>query len=135
MSGILLDTSGYAAFLRGHAGIQQAIQEADEIVVSPIVLGELHFGFRAGKRRKKNREELATFLSSPRARVVDVDAGTSERYAVILEMLRASGTPIPTNDVWIASSAMQHGLTVLTTDGHFEKVPQILVELFAVSES
>lgn len=38
------------------------------------------------------------------------------------------------NDVWIASSAMQHGLTVVTIDGHFEKVPQILVELFAASE-
>jgi tRNA(fMet)-specific endonuclease VapC len=135
VSRILLDTSGYAAFLRGHEKIQRAIQESDEILVNPVVLGELHFGFRAGKHRKKNREELQIFLSSPRVRVVDVDAGTSERYAVILETLRASGTPIPTNDVWIASSAMQHGLTVVTTDGHFEKVTQILVELFAVSES
>jgi predicted nucleic acid-binding protein len=38
-----------------------------------------------------------------------------------------AGTPIPTNDFWIAASAMQYGLTVVTTDAHFLKIPQILV--------
>ncbi|MGH9367013.1 MAG: type II toxin-antitoxin system VapC family toxin [Thermoanaerobaculia bacterium] len=130
MSRILLDTSGYAAFLRGHKGISCFLQEADEIFVNPIVLGELRFGFRLGRRRRKKEEELAIFLSSPRVLVADVDSGTSERYAAVFEALRTAGAPIPTNDVWIAASAMQHGLTVATTDKHFQRVPQILVELF-----
>lgn len=56
------------------------------------------------------------------------DAETSERYAVILDSLREAGTPIPTNDVWIAASAMQHGLRLLTTDAHYRNVAQVIVD-------
>ncbi len=126
----LLDTSAYSAFMRGHPDIQHALQEADEIALTPIVLGELRAGFRHGKRRQKNEAELRTLLASPRVRVVDVDVETADRYAAILNSLWHAGTPIPTNDIWIAASAMQHGLRILTTDPHFEKIPQVLVDCF-----
>ncbi len=128
MTGVLLDTSAYSAFFRGHPEIKRRLQEADEIVVTPVILGELKAGFRRGRHLRKNERELATFLASPRVTVAVIDEATSERYAVILHSLRAAGTPIPTNDVWIAASAMQHALPILTTDEHFERVPQILVE-------
>jgi tRNA(fMet)-specific endonuclease VapC len=66
--------------------------------------------------------------------VVDLDAETSERYAVILDALRSAGTPIPTNNVWIAAGAMQQGLAVATTDGHFRKIKQVLVQFFEPAE-
>jgi predicted nucleic acid-binding protein len=88
-------------------------------------------GFLSGERRAKNQAELARFLESPRVNLIDVDEGTAERYAVIFTTLRKAGTPIPTNDLWIAASAMQHGLRVLTRDAHFAKVPQILIHLIA----
>jgi tRNA(fMet)-specific endonuclease VapC len=128
VSRILLDTSAYSAFFRGDERTLRAVQEADEITVSPIVLGELKAGFRGGRHPKKNEAELAAFLASPRVRVVALDEETPDRYAEIVHSLRSAGTPIPTNDVWIAASAMQHGLRVATTDGHFRKVPQILVD-------
>jgi predicted nucleic acid-binding protein len=62
---------------------------------------------------------------------LDVDAETAERYAVILNSLWKAGTPIPTNDIWIAATAMQHGLHLLTTDGHYQEVSQIIVDYFA----
>jgi tRNA(fMet)-specific endonuclease VapC len=127
LRGILLDTSGYSAFRRGHPGILREIQEADGIFVTPVILGELLAGFLKGGRAAKNRADLDVFLASDRVRVVDVDPGTSERYAVILEDLREAGAPIPTNDIWIAASAMQHGLRIVTTDGHYRKVHQIIV--------
>ena len=37
-----------------------------------------------------------------------------------------------TNDVWIAASAMQYGLKVLTTDKHYIEVPQIITEYHPV---
>ncbi|HYV41735.1 MAG TPA: PIN domain-containing protein [Thermoanaerobaculia bacterium] len=64
--------------------------------------------------------ELAQFLASPRARVLGLDEETADRYAVILNSLWSAGTPIPTNDVWIAASAMQHGFRVVTADQHFQ---------------
>jgi tRNA(fMet)-specific endonuclease VapC len=128
---ILLDTSAYSAFFRGHAGVVAALQEADEIALTPVVLGELRAGFVQGKRRAENQRELAEFLASPRVFVYDVDAETAIRYAAVVQSLRSAGTPIPTNDIWIAASALQHGFSVVTTDSeHFGKVANLTVEGF-----
>jgi tRNA(fMet)-specific endonuclease VapC len=129
MKRLLLDTSAYSALLRGHAGIKAWVQRAEEILLTPVVLGELHAGFRAGQQRRKNERELEQMLASPRVSVVAIDEETAEHYAAIVHSLRMAGTPIPTNDIWIAASAMQYGLTVVTTDHHFEKVPHVLSEI------
>jgi predicted nucleic acid-binding protein len=128
---ILADTSAYSAFLRGHAGVKVLFQKVDEIVVNPVVLGELRAGFLAGAHRRKNERELELFLKSARVSVAPVDEDTSACYAAIVHGLRVAGTPVPTNDIWIAASAMQHGLLVATTDRHFAKIPQILCEVLA----
>jgi predicted nucleic acid-binding protein len=98
-----------------------------------VVLGELRAGFMRGKWRVKNERELREFLSSPRVNVVGLDDATAERYAVILNSLWKTGTPIPTNDIWIAASAMQHGLRILTLDAHYQKVSQVIVDYVAAS--
>lgn len=118
--------------MAGHPAVTRALQLADAIVLTPIVLGELRAGFLRGRSRKKNEEELRAFLASPRVDVVDLTEATAERYAAILDFLWKSGVPIPTNDIWIAASAMQHGLKVLTTDAHYTKVPHIVSECFNV---
>ena len=130
MSAILLDTSAYAAFHAGHAGVGEAVRLASRVFVNAVVLGELRAGFRRGAKRARNEAYLRAFLASPRAGVLDVDDGTAERYAAIVDALRQAGTPIPTNDIWIAASAMQHGLAVVTTDAHYRRVAQILVQGF-----
>ena len=127
MNKLLLDTSAYSAFMRGDESIVQAIREADEICLTLIVLGELKAGFLRGAKRKENEALLVKFLESPRMCLHTLDEDTAERYAVIHQGLRKAGTPIPTNDLWIAASAMQHGLRVLTTDTHFGKIPQIVL--------
>lgn len=127
---VLLDTSAYSAFLRGHEDIKRELQRAEALYLNPIVLGELQAGFHKGKHRRKNEEILRQFLASPRVQRVPVDEGTAERYAVIINALWAAGTPIPTNDLWIAASAMQHGLIVLTTDDHYQKVAQVIAHCF-----
>ncbi len=131
MTRLLLDTSAYSAFMRGHPEVKLALQEADEICLNPVILGELIAGFMRGKRRRKNEGELKTFLTSARTMVLDVSEETADRYAVILNSLWKAGTPIPTNDIWIAASAMQHGLHLLTTDAHYQKVTQVIVDYFA----
>lgn len=130
---ILLDTSAYSSFMRGHQDVKETLQSADSIIVNPIVLGELQAGFQHGRHAEKNRNTLKQFLGSPRVRVVAIDEETAERYAVILNALWTIGRPIPTNDLWIAASAMQYGLTILTTDAHFKHVAQVLVHHVAVS--
>jgi len=123
---ILLDTSAYSAFMRGDAVVKETLQTVDAIYLNAVVVGELRVGFMRGRARQKNEERLKQFLASSRVSVVAVDDDTAERYAVILNGLWTAGTPISTNDIWIAASAMQFGLTVVTTDAHFLKIPQIL---------
>jgi predicted nucleic acid-binding protein len=125
---VMLDTSAYSAYLRGNEDVKRALREADEIYLNPVVLGELYAGFSRGGREKRNREILREFLASPRVQVVVIDEETSERYAAIITYLWEQGAPIPTSDLWIASTAMQYGLKLITTDGHFRNVPHIIVE-------
>ena len=124
---ICLDTSGYSAFKRGREDAIDILQLAEEISFPTVVLGELLAGFRMGSQGRANRSELEAFLDSPRVRITLLDAETAQRYAEIVTYLRERGSPIPTNDMWIAASAMQWGLRVLTTDTHFGRLPQISV--------
>ena len=59
-----------------------------------------------------------------------MDEDTAHRYAVIHHYLRRQGTPVAPNDLWIAASAAQHALTVVTLDGDFNQIPQVLVQRF-----
>jgi len=133
--GLLLDTSAYSALMRGHSGVKRALGHADETYVNPVVLGELRAGFLKGARTARNEAVLREFLAEPRVHSVPIDEDTTERYAVIYDALQRRGTPVSVNDVWIAASAFQHGLRVLTTDGDFRKIPQILVEYLEPADS
>lgn len=130
MSRITLDTSGYSAFKRGHSGVVAHLRRAEEILLPTIVLGELLAGFETGRPSRRNCEELDLFRRSPRVRLVSIGEATAERYAVIYASLRSSGQPVPTNDLWIAASAMEHGTELITLDRDFTRVAQILVALY-----
>jgi tRNA(fMet)-specific endonuclease VapC len=129
MSRILLDTSAYSAFMRGDDFVVTALQRAEQIYLNPIVLGEMRAGFRKGSKRRQNEEELRRFLDSPRVELLDIDDETAERYALIVDTLRRAGTPVASHDLWIAATAMQYGLRLLTLDTDFLKIPQIVVDL------
>jgi predicted nucleic acid-binding protein len=133
VSRILLDTSALSAHLRGHEGVVEAVRSASRIAVTPIVLGELSAGFRGGSRYEENRDLLRRFQESPRVRILGIDVDTADRYALIHDSLRRAGTPIPTNDMWIAASAMQFGLLLVATDAHYERIPQIALQLHSVA--
>lgn len=129
MTAVLFDTSAYSALGRGHPAAAEIASSAERIVVTPIVVGELLSGFEGGESRRRNRETLRRFLHSPRVETVPIDGETAERYAVILASLRKAGRPIATHDLWIAASAMQHGLPIVTADADFRHVPQVLVRM------
>ena len=127
MRRILVDTNAYAAFKRGDAGTRDILRHAPEIALNAMVMGELLAGFASGSYAAKNRRELAEFLSSPRVRQLVVDAETAEHYAVLYAGLRKKGRPVPTNDLWIAASAMQYGYAVFSFDKHFTEMDNLIV--------
>lgn len=131
MTRVLLDSSAYIAFKKGHAAVLDMLSQTDEIFISPIVLGELRAGILQGSKQERNERELREFLESPRVSILALDEETADRYAIIRVALKNAGTPIAVNDLWIAASAMQHGLPILTSDRDFQKIPQVLVHLFS----
>jgi tRNA(fMet)-specific endonuclease VapC len=126
MKKVLIDTNIYSFAMRGEADVVSALRGFDQIGFSAISIGELYSGFKTGNRETKNREELYLFLDSPRVTVHPVDAATADFYASIIKNLKAAGTPIPTNDIWIAALAFQHGYKIFTKDKHFELVPGLI---------
>ena len=78
--------------------------------VSVVVLGELFSGFKGGSKETRNRKELEQFLDSPRVHVIQLDEETAEIYATVYWNLKKKGNPVPTNDLWVAASAMRYGL-------------------------
>lgn len=128
MERILLDTSGYAAFKRNVPMAVEIIRSVGYIGVNVVVLGELLGGFKGGSREKKNIEELNKFLDSPRVYVLQIDEETAEFYAKIYWDLKRKGRPIPSNDMWVAASAIRHGLSLFTLDEHFKNIDSLILK-------
>ena len=58
----------------------------------------------------------------PRVQIVPITAATADLYALVYVALRRKGQPIPTNDLWIAASCLEHGAALLTLDAHFKSI-------------
>jgi tRNA(fMet)-specific endonuclease VapC len=127
MRALLVDTNAYTALMVGEAEVVEVLAHAEKLFVNTVVLGELLGGFAAGKREARNRAELARFLDSPRVEVLTITATTADSYALVYAGLRRKGKPIPTNDLWIAASALEHGAAVLTRDAHFAQIDGLRV--------
>jgi tRNA(fMet)-specific endonuclease VapC len=87
--------------------------------------------FSRGANEKAMSASYECFWNPQRVSVLIVDEETSDRYATIRVALKKAGTPVAANDIWIAASAMQHGLPILTSDRDFQKISQVIVRHFS----
>ena len=127
---IILDTSAYVGFKRKLNEVVDVITGSEHILFSPIVLGELMFGFRNGTEFEKKMQDLNRFIDHPAVQLVPIGEITSDRYSRIATQLIRQRTPIPTNDLWIAAQTMEHGAELITSDRNFEMVPGLVYNLF-----
>lgn len=125
MSRYCLDTSAFSHFMRGEERVAALLDRAEWVGLPAITLGELRTGFLLGGQAERNEAGLQEFLANPVVEEVEVDGEVSRHYADIVAELRRAGTPIPTNDVWIAATAARHGALVLTYDAHFERIARV----------
>ena len=127
MTGMLIDTSVYSNAMRGEDSVVATLRRATHIGIASISIGELLAGFKGGTNEQENRAQLAEFLDTPRVAIYGVSEDTAEFHASILDGLSNSGTPIPTNDIWIAAVALEHGLRLFSMDHHFGAVAGLLL--------
>lgn len=126
MRPVLFDTNAYASFKKSDAATVEIVQHAESIVISPIVIGELLVGFEGGNKAKQNKIELQKFLESSRIAVYPITLDTSHYFSQIFCTLKSKGKPIPTNDIWIAAQALEHGCVVCTHDKHFSFIEGLI---------
>lgn len=122
---IAIDTNRYVDFCKGDPKVLEAMRQAEEIQIPFIVVGELRAGFRGGAKGQENERFLNQFLHSRRVHILYADDQTMHHYANLFFQLRKQGTPIPTNDLWIASLVAQHSLLLFARDQHFDHLPQL----------
>jgi len=126
VSRVLVDTNAYSALMAGNGRVADELAKSEAILLSPIVIGELLDGFLSGTRVDENRAVLARFREKPRTVCVPITDATAEWFAEIKRVLRKKGKSIPTNDVWIAASCMEHGCRLLSFDAHFNEIDGLL---------
>lgn len=122
---IALDTNRYIDFCKGDERAVQVIRSAESIFLPFVIMAELRAGFRCGSRGEENEKNLVHFLNSPRVETLFADDQTTHHYARLFFQLRKQGTPIPTNDLWIAALVSQHNLILFDRDQHFDHLPQM----------
>jgi len=122
---VVLDTNAYSDWLRDGSWADE-LSTAEEVIIPAIVLGELREGFLRGRQLVKNEKVLMNVLAQSCVRVGVVGSETSHYFASLKKYLRANGTPIPENDVWIAACVCENGAVLLTKDQHFERLPQVM---------
>ena len=122
---LALDTNRYTDLCRGESAVRDAVELADEVCLPFVVVGELRAGFAVGSHGARNESVLRRFLLKPGVSVLYADDQTTYHYANLFRQLRRQGTPIPTNDMWIAALVLQHSLALLARDAHFDHIPQI----------
>ncbi|MFL6230609.1 MAG: type II toxin-antitoxin system VapC family toxin [Pyrinomonadaceae bacterium] len=124
----LLDTNIVIALFAGESAIRDRLAASDDVSVPSIVIGELHYGAHKSGRIAENVRRVEEFAGA--SSVIPCDAGTGAVYGLIKAMLQAKGRPLPENDIWIASIARQHGLTVVSRDSHFNDIDQLALEVW-----
>ena len=122
---LAVDTNRYTDFCRGDSQVVERLESAETIYLPFVVVGELRAGFAVGQRGMENERVFREFLIRPGVEILFADEPTTIHYAALYRQLRAQGTPIPTNDMWIAALVLQHGLVLYHRDRQFEQLPQL----------
>jgi predicted nucleic acid-binding protein len=120
---VILDTNGLSAVADGDPTIEPILRNAAQIAIPVIVLGEYRYGISQSRDRNRYEQWLSEYL--PKFRILDIDERTTISYASVRLELKKAGTPIPSNDVWIAALCRQHSLPVVSRDRHFDAVSGI----------
>lgn len=125
----LLDTNILIAAIKGVERVRGKLETTplSDLILSPVVLGELKHGVEKSQHQEKNAARLARIVEG--LPLIPLDAEASQHYGAIRAQLERLGTPIGANDYWIAAQALALSAVLVTDNvGEFSWVPGLVVE-------
>jgi tRNA(fMet)-specific endonuclease VapC len=125
---VLLDTNIVIAFFAQEPDVLREMQAVSQFFIPTIVLGELYFGAEKSNRAPQNIKRIDELAQS--VAILGCDVETARQYGEIKYQLRQRGRPLPENDVWIAALTLQHNLTLVTRDAHFQEVQDLSLRMW-----
>ena len=123
---VALDTNRLTDLFQGDSELGERLGTCDEIWIPLVVLAEIKAGFYGGTKQHRNEVLLRELLAKPTIGILLPTHNTAEHYARLFVQLKRAGTPVPDNDLWIAATALEHDLRLITRDRHFDSIPQLL---------
>lgn len=120
---MILDTNAISALLAGERSLERLLETAERHQLPVIVLGEYHYGLMRSRFRKSLQLLFDRLVAE--SEVLPIDMETAAVYAEARTELHRRGNPIPQNDLWIAALCLQHGATLVSSDSHFDVLPEV----------
>lgn len=116
----LLDTNVVIALLEGDRSVLSNLDQAPEVFIPAVAIGELFYGAAKSGRPSENMAKVEQFAAGRSIVPCDLDVG--RECGRLKQRLREKGRPLPENDIWIAAAARCHGMVLVTRDRHFQEV-------------
>ena len=124
----LVDTNALIKLLTRDPTLRWRMGHDFSCFLSIVSLGELFAGAHQSARVAFNLAEVQRISSE--IPVIACDLEIANEYGRIQSSLRRRGRPIPQNDIWIAATAVRHGMTIITLDKHFQWIEGLAVEIW-----
>ena len=124
----LVDTDWVADYLKGRSHAVTLLNRLfpDGLAISIITFAEVYEGIYYGAEPRRNEAVFRQFLKG--VPVLPISRSVAQRFAQVRGGLRSKGQLIPQPDLFIAATALQHDLTLLTRNvHHFERIPGLAV--------
>jgi predicted nucleic acid-binding protein len=129
--GILIDTNLFIAHERGRLAIPLPFTSpGDEFFVSVITASELLHGVHRA-RETGIKAQRAAFVEAiiERYPILPIDLPSARVHAQLSAELASQGMPVGPSDLWLAATAIAHGLSMATANvREFARVPGLTVQ-------
>ena len=110
-----IDTNIVVDCLNGDNQLVQRFNRIDTVFISSVSIGELYLGAFLSNSLEKESEKISSFINEY-CKILDIDIFIAMSYAQLKAKLWKAGKLKSDNDLWIAASAMEHGLILVTRD-------------------
>ncbi len=121
--GVLLDTTVFVATESGRA--IHGLDPDQSVAISVVTVAELKAGVLAAADTATRAQRMATVDLAGSLPCLPIDEYVADAWAALRVGVAEAGRRVNVNDLWIAATAIRHGLAVATQDGDFDALAQI----------